>query len=264
MKIYLVYSKSYENILRDAQVRILVNYASIGKKGQIEIPKGFPEVAVDSGGYQLQMNVQSTRLPSVDAYSLWLVTEVLPFHPEVKAYFNLDILGDGLQTLENQFRMENYGLKPIPIFHLGEGEEFLRYYWEHYEYIAVGGLVAGNSSKKELRILTSLLTQKYPGRKYHYFGIGITGTSVFREARPYSVDFSTWANPAIYGNEIALDSKQLLKEVPLPDEIKDRIRGKGADKELLYRYLRESVERIKSLEETIETIHDPEHQRIMF
>lgn len=264
MKIYLVFSASYANILREAKVRILVNYATLGRKGQIEIPRGFSEVLIDSGGYQLQVNVQSTRTPSVDAYSLWLVTEVLPNHPEVVGYFNLDILGDGVKTLENQFIMESYGLKPIPIWHLGEGEEYLEYYYQNYEYISVGGLVAGKSSKKELRMLTSLLTQKYPGRKYHFFGIGITGTSVFKEARPYSVDFSTWSNPARFGNEIALDPKQLLKEVSLPDEIKDRIRGKNYDKELLYQYLRESVERIKSLEETIESIHDPEYQKIMF
>ena len=156
----------------------------MGRKGKIEIPKGFSEVICDSGGYQLQVNVQSTRTPSVDAYSLWLVTEVLPYYPKIE-YFNLDILGDGLKTLENQLIMESYGLKPIPIWHLGEGEEYLNFYYQHYEYISVGGLVAGNSSKKELRMLTSLLTQKYPGRKYHYFGIGITGTSVFQEARPY-------------------------------------------------------------------------------
>ena len=262
MKIYFVYSKSYENLLREANCRILVNFASLGHKGRIEIPKNFCEIIVDSGGFQLQTNVQSTRNPSVDAYSLWLATEVLPYYPKIE-YFNLDILGDGLATLENQFKMESYGLKPIPIWHCGENEDYLKFYYEHYEYISVGGLVAGSSSKKELRILMSLLTQKYPDRKYHFFGIGITGTSVFREARPYSVDFSTWANPAIYGNEIVLDPKQLLREVPLPNEIKDKLRGKDADKKLLYQYLRESIERIKSLEETIESIHDPEHQIIM-
>ena len=114
MKIYFVYSKSYENLLREANCRILVNFASLGTKGKITIPKGFDDVICDSGGYQLQTNVKSTRAPSVNAYSLWLLTEALPNYPTLK-YFNLDILGDGMATLENQFAMERYGLKPIQI-----------------------------------------------------------------------------------------------------------------------------------------------------
>ena len=294
VKIFFVFSASYADILREEGVRILVNFATLGTKGKKEIPKGFPEVIVDSGGFQIQMGT-ATRMnspsrlaintkdkglvkgddmvwekqPEVDAYALWLQTEVLPYHPEVTGYFNLDILGDGLKTLENQFAMEKYGLKPIPVWHLGEGEEYLQFYWKNYEYISVGGLVAGSSSKKQLRELTALLHQKYPGRKYHYFGIGITGTSVFQEARPYSVDFSTWSNPGRFGNEIVVDEKQLLKEVSLPQEVKDRLKGdkktgRKPDYELMYKYLRESIERIKQLEYTIDSIHSDEHQRLMF
>jgi len=280
MRIYFVYSKSYEDLLREANVRILVNYATLGRKGQIDIPKGFSEILVDSGGYQLQVGVASRlyaeedltrkrkyKNPNIDAYALWLL-EVLPEHPEIVGYMNLDILGDGLATIENQFAMERYGLRPIPTWHLGEGEEYLDYYYQHYEYISVGGLVAGFASKKQLRGLTTLLNQKYPERKYHYFGIGITGTSVFQEARPYSVDFSTWSNPARFGNEIVVDEKQLLKEVSLPQEIKNRLKGdrktgRKPDNELLYKYLRESIERIKNLENTIESIHSDEKQLLM-
>lgn len=235
MKVYFVYSKSYEKLLREAECRILINFATLGTKGKIDIPKGFPEIIIDSGGYQLQVGV-ATRLyaegdvtgkkkfknPRIDTYAMWL-SDILPSHPEISGYFNLDILGDGMATLENQFAMEKYGIKPIPIWHLGEGEEYLDYYRNNYEYISVGGLIAGSASKKQLKQLTTLLNQKYPGPNYHYFGIGITGTSVFQEARPYSVDFSTWSNAARFGNQIVFDSKQVLKEESLPNEVREKM-----------------------------------------
>ncbi len=279
MKVYLVYSESYRSILDQIQANVLVNFATLNK-----FPNGFKDIIIDSGGYQLQMGTHSklsapmipvlnedtkhlikdkwiwVRKPTPDAYSRWLL-EVLPDHPEVKGYFNLDILGDGLATLQNQFRMESYGLRPIPVWHLGEDEEFLQYYYTHYDYIAVGGLISGSTSKKVLKQLTSLLAQKYPNMRYHYFGIGITGASVFQEMTPYSCDFSTWSNPARYGFGIKEDPKQIVKEYQLSKELRDRIRvdRKALDEELL-----KGAKLLVDLETKIESIRSNEKQIIMF
>lgn len=274
LKIYFVYSESYADILRDEGVRILVNFATL-RRG---IPNGFTDVLIDSGGYQLQVGT-GTRMtiekglietdkgwvwgtkPKPNAYSLWLTTEVLPKHPEVTGYFNLDILGDGLRTMENQFIMEEeFGLKPIPVWHLGESEDYLKFYHDNYEYIAVGGLVSGSTSKSQLRFLTSFLTQKYNRAKYHFFGIGLTGVSVFQEARPYSVDFSTWSTPARFGNEIVLDPVRILKEVMLPTEVRAQLR---TDRKLLESYLRKAVQIIKTMETSIDSIQASHKQLLM-
>jgi len=284
MKVFFVYSASYSDLLREADVRILINFATIGVRGERKIPVGFKDVIIDSGGYQLQVGTSlgiyspnrlveqdvrdlsyiGTRQiwkkkPDVNLYAMWLSME-LPKHPEVSGFFNLDILGDGIESMENQFKLEKLGVRPIPIWHLGEGEEYLEYYCRNYDYIGVGGLIAGSTSKGSLKKLVTLLNQKYKGPKYHFLGIGITGASVFMEARPYSVDFSTWSNPARFGSHIVTDPKQILKEVGLPKEIRDRMR---TDKGLTYKYLREAIALIKDMETSIEAVHTDTVQELM-
>ena len=317
-----MYSESYRDILKEAGVRILISYATTRRRRNIgeydsfyaKLPYGFNEILIDSSAYQLQMNVKTAMNINIHEYSTWLHT-ALEEHSEISGYFNLDILGDGLKTLDHQFRMEKeYGLKPIPVWHAGEEEHFLQFYYENYEYISVGGLVSASAGKQALRNLVGLLHQKYPNCKYHFFGIGITATSIFSEWRPYSVDFSTWSNAARFGSHIVIDPKQLLKEVALPLEIKKQmlkykikcpiddcgyedefsfemiahlVTQHKMDRDLakekvhkikknlksaeerqiaektVHRHLRESVEVFKTLEETIETIHSPNHQLLM-
>lgn len=316
MKIYLVYSHSYRNILREENVPILINYTYLKKSKDLsslaEIPKGFPSIIIDSGGYQLQVGVKAVREPRIAAYSFWLENEIIPRHKEVVGYMNLDILsmdvapkikvskeakkqesvvqigllGEDKEipneeekaetlertskekldswkrsaelTLKNQEYMEKQGLKPIPVWHAGEPEEYLDYYCSTHDYVAIGGLASlGTPGKSSVMKLMCFCTQKYPSIKFHLFGIGISGLLAFKSLRPYSIDFSTWGVPARYGHNLVEDDKQLLKEIRLPDEERKAIKR---DNDLEAMYLREAIRKIKMLD--LEKYNDP-YQKLL-
>ena len=270
MHIYFVLSRAYTEILREEQVPLLINYVYMRKLkdtsllAPIEVPGGFPEIIVDSGGYQIQVNVRAVRDAKVGAYGFWLQNEVIPKHPEVKMYMNLDIATVGVskkpikekidmykrsaeQTFENQQILEEkFGLHPLPVWHAGEPEDYLRDYCERYDYVAIGGVASsGSPTRNEMLKLLSFVMQKYPKTKFHLFGVGLSGLTAFRTHAPYSTDFSTWNVPARYGHNLIEDDKMLLKEIVLP--LKDRMAIKE-DLDLTHKYLRETIRKIKMLE----------------
>ena len=254
MKIYFVHSYNFEDILREKHVPIIVSYARLRR---LEVPKGFLEIMVDSGGYQLQRDT-GVRDIYLNAYAHWL-NYTLPIHPEIKYYFNLDIWQNGEQTLENQMKMEEKGLHPLPIWHSGTPIEFLNYYCTHYDYIAIGG-IANVRNKANLRSLCTWLFQTYPNTKFHLLGIGLSGIRTFKSFRPCSIDFSTWITPARFGHSIEPDEEDLLKEIVLSREIRDELRK---DKELERKYISEAIDRIKNLEIDVEDFNEP-YQKILF
>lgn len=274
MKIFFVYSPAYTKILKEEKVRILVNYAVIGKKGRIEIPSGFPEAIIDSGGYQLQMGTKTTRTSSIEAYSFWLNTEVVSKRPEVVGYMNLDIMNMDIlkypslseqytricrknseDTLKNQEYMESQGLHPIPVWHSGEPIEYLDLYCAKYDYVSIGGMISvGIIGKQSITDLLAFLVQKYPNTKFHLFGIGISGLMAFKQYRPYSVDFSTWSVPTRFGHSLIEDKKQLLKEVKLTDTERQDIKD---NKSLGFDYIRQTIQQIKKMEDDVNLFNEP-------
>ena len=242
MKIYFVYSVHYGNILQEENCRILISFANVKRiidtdqyYGFIpKIPENFSEVLIDSGGYQLQTGVRTSMNIGVPEYSRWL-TDALIKYPEIIGYMNLDIANDPIATMDNQFRMESEGLLPIPTWHDGEPKEFLDYYCDKYEWIAIGGLVSKrNLGKRYITNLCNWVQQEYPDSKFHFFGIGISGAMGYRQISPYSCDFSTWSTVSRYGHAIVNrktdpiyfkpgDGGQLIKEIQLPLEVRTRL-----------------------------------------
>lgn len=271
---YLVWSESYGDILREEKVPILINFATLKyevdvshpklgyKTAGIVIPEGFEKIIIDSGGYQLQSGADCNRLPDVHQYGMWLRDYVVGKRPEVKGYFNLDIFKDSVATMENQMILEDeYGLKPIPIYHMGDDYDIMDYYYDNYEYIAIGGIAFGMAKNKFIMPkIMSMLHQFYPGRKYHLFGVGLTSTYVFKEFSPYSVDFSTWSNPARFGMEMIIENG-VIRERFLSDEDRQRLRN---DKTFLRENLRRSAVTLKELGRLVTEIHEDEYQGLMF
>jgi len=118
-------------------------------------------------------------------------------------YANLDVLGDSDKTFQNQKIMEKAGLKPIPTFHQKEDYKYLRYYIEHYDYIALGGMVG--SPSVSLRIWLDDVFSKfvcdengYPKVKTHAFGLTSLG---FLLRYPwYSADSTSWIMTGSFGS----------------------------------------------------------------
>jgi len=120
--------------------------------------------------------------------------------------------------------------------------------------VSIGGLASkGVLSKKYLVNLLTWLTGRYQDNKFHMFGVGISGVDAYKQIRPYSCDFSTWSTVARFGNKIAIDKKQIIKEVGMPKEERQRLRD---DPEFLSSVTRESIQNIKYYEDTLNSMVD--------
>lgn len=123
---------------------------------------------------------------------------------------NNDFAAAAQETLENQLRLEEMGLSPIPVYHKGEPEEYLVRYLEKYDYICLGGLVSDSTLSNE--DFFEYVWGKYlanpdgtPKRKIHAFGMTSLKSMV---AYPwYSVDSSTWLIHSKHG-QIAVPVKR--------------------------------------------------------
>jgi hypothetical protein len=148
------------------------------------------------------------------AYSAWTqgvpidIQKYIEFIKEHQAmlgmYANLDVIGEGgkapsrdtaEKTLQNQHIMEEAGLSPMPCFHFGEPMEYLTYYVENYEYMALGGLAALTTDK--IRPFLDNCFGNYicgqdgmPRIKVH--GFAVTSHKLMMCYPWYSVDSTSW------------------------------------------------------------------------
>lgn len=121
----------------------------------------------------------------------------------INIYANLDVIGVGgkqpnkltaEKTLENQRILEAEGLSPIPCFHYGEPDEYLQYYVDNYDYIALG--VAGNAGKKLIpwldRCFLDFICDKNGMPKTKVHGFAVTSLVLMMRYPWYSVDSTSW------------------------------------------------------------------------
>lgn len=155
------------------------------------------------------------------AFSAWTqgveidIQEYIKFIKEhediLEVYANLDVIGlDGSQpnritaekTLENQKIMEKAGLSPLPCFHFGEPFEFLQYYVENYDYLALG--IAGNVGNKLVPWLDECFSNYICGEngmpKIKVHGFAITALNVMLRYPFYSVDSTSWVMTSRMGS----------------------------------------------------------------
>ena len=154
------------------------------------------------------------------AFSAWTqgleinIQEYIEFIKEhqdiIEVYANLDVIGlEGKQpckltaekTLENQKIMEAAGLNPLPCFHFGEPMEFLQYYVDNYDYLALG--VAGNTGMKLIPWLDICFRDYICGKdgipKVKVHGFAVTSLPVMTRYPWYSVDSTSWVQTGRMG-----------------------------------------------------------------
>lgn len=140
------------------------------------------------------------------AFSAWSqgkkidIQEYIKFIKEheglLEVYANLDVIGSAEKTWENQMIMEKAGLYPLPVFHYGEDEKWLkRILAKGYEYISLGGMVP--ISTGDLIHWLDYLFKTYlcdaegmPIVKVH--GFGLTSLRLMLRYPWMSVDSTSW------------------------------------------------------------------------
>ena len=143
-----------------------------------------------------------TEKPEYAAYRDSYIEFLLLNKEKIDHYSNLDVINNPELTYKNQRILEEAGLKPHPVYHLGTDVKWLKRYLDKYEYIAIGGLIP-NPTRVLIPILDEMfkkyLTDEkgFPRVKLH--GFACTSMPLMLRYPWYSVDSTTCRKLAMYG-----------------------------------------------------------------
>jgi hypothetical protein len=139
---------------------------------------------------------------------------------QCEIYAGLDVIGDGVKTLENTNIMMKQGLKPIHTFHKGEEVEWLYKSLElDLDYIAIGGMVGISTKKAEmfgwLDKVWKIIMERRPDIKVH--GFACTSYDFMTKYPWYSVDSTTWNVARKFGEGFDIRGKRKSKHKIMED-----------------------------------------------
>lgn len=169
---------------------------------------------------------------NIDEYILF-IKEHLKYW---SVYSNLDVIGDPEATYKNQKYMESKGLNPLPCFHYGTDEKYLRRYLKQgYQYIALGGMVP-ITTHNLIPWLDSLFLKYFTDTKgwplFNIHGFGISRVNIMIRYPWYSVDSTSWVATGRFGSIYVpkyMHKQYIYTEVPY----KIAISNKSTKKEKL-------------------------------
>jgi len=162
-----------------------------------------PDIFADSGGFSAM--TQGAQI-DVCKYGEW----VNKWGHLFTAYSNLDEIGNAIKTLENQNTLEQMGLSPLPVFHVGEDWGYLKNYVGKYQYIALGGMVPYMRYTKKI-MPWIIKAFKLAGDKSVFHGFGATSWEVIKDLPWYSVDSTTWMAGHRYGAQFVFAKGRLFQ-----------------------------------------------------
>jgi len=199
MRVYLAGVEGSSDIIKKIKPKnLLMSYYSLHNKSLEKIVNylGYNvNIFLDSGAFTAY-----TQKKVIDIHKY--IRYIKKYKKYIHLYANLDVIGDADKTKINQKIMENEQLKPLPTYHFGEPEEYLDYYLNNYNYIALGALVNDKRNKKRKTnlIKKSVLKAKKRNVKIHLFGI--TDAAIIKKYYDfiYSVDSTSWLSGSRFGN----------------------------------------------------------------
>lgn len=172
--------------------RLLVSYFYHRNKPLEEYEKklGYsPKFVMDSGAYSAWTKGKGIAL-----------TDYLECidrnRDKLEHYFSLDVIGDSKLSYWYWQIMREKGYDPIPVFHYGEDEKYLKKYIEQTDYIGLGGTVP-ISNKAEVADWARMITWQHPEKKFHL--LGSSSGKIIDTCDLESTDSSTWFMQAIMG-----------------------------------------------------------------
>jgi len=206
--VYFAGAESFQKVLGHVDYPfILSSYWMI--KERKDVAKVFKEVKgfklfLDSGAFSAFTKGAKINL-------LDYINFIKANKTHIHIYANLDVIGNHEATRANQVKMEEAGLNPLPVFHLGSPMKDFEEYCEKYDYVAIGGMVPYHSKRK---ILIPFLNHCFRIAKKHktkLHGFGMTDLNLVKAFPFFSVDSTSWKiggwRPALY----TFTSKKTLK-----------------------------------------------------
>lgn len=114
----------------------------------------------------------------------------------LEVYANLDVIGDAEATWKNQMIMEKAGLHPLPVYHYGEDEKWLKRILDKgYDYISLGGMVpisTGDLIHWLDYIFKTYICDEEGMPKVKVHGFGLTSLRLMLRYCWFSVDSTSW------------------------------------------------------------------------
>lgn len=150
------------------------------------------DVFIDSGAFSAE---NSGKEINIDDYCKYIIDT------GVTTYAGLDVIGNAAKTLENTNYMVNeYGLNPIPTFHMGSSLDDLQELLDgNYHYIALGGLVFSSNVVNHCDKVWDYILKNDPNLKVH--GFGLTNIELMKRYPWYSVDSSSFKSCKRFGRQ---------------------------------------------------------------
>lgn len=141
------------------------------------------------------------------AFSAYTLNKPIDIHEYCKfiidtgviTYAVLDVIGDAEATYKNvKFMEDEYGLNPIPVFHMGGSINELDRLLE-YNYIALGGLVSSSNIMNHCDKCWEYILKNKSDLKVH--GFGLTNIKMLKRYPWYSVDSSSFQSCKRFGRQ---------------------------------------------------------------
>lgn len=173
------------------------------------------DVFIDSGAFSAENSKKSIN---IDDYCKFLIAA------EVTLYAGLDVIGNAAKTRENnEYMAKEYGLKPIPTFHMGSRIDDLEKLMS-YPYIALGGMVFSSNVEKHCDAVWNYILKNNPKLRVH--GFGLTNVELMARYPWYSVDSSSFKSCKRFGRQNILWNGFNFKTFS-EDEYLDMLKNQG-------------------------------------
>ena len=160
----------------------------------------YPDVFADSGGFSAMTQGAAIQWQE---YAAWVKRWAHLFC----THANLDAIGDPAKTAQNQKHLEDAGLTPLPVFHVGSDFKHLEAYIDKYPYIALGGMVPHLRYTDRIMPWLVKCFKLAQGRSV-FHGFGATNWTVVKSLPWYSVDSSSWGSGFRFGQVPVFDAQR--------------------------------------------------------
>lgn len=165
---------------------------------------------LDSGAFTFMNNATNTDF---DEY----LTRYIKFINEnkIKYFFELDI--DNVVGYEKVKQMrrrleKETGKKCIPVWHKSRGLEEWHKLCKEYNYVAIGGIVTKEITKKDYPVLKQL-NKIAKGYETKVHGLGFTNKDAYKYGF-FLVDSTNWLSPSRFGGIMHFDGKKMITVQP--------------------------------------------------
>lgn len=224
MKVFLAGGESRAEIQADERnilkPNILESFYNVSPITEKYI-RCYNDYMLDSGAFtMLQGNAGKVDLQSyIDKFIAYINKH------KVKKYFELDI--DPIAGYPEVKKIRNYlfeqtGVQPIPVWHKSRGLAEFKKMCHDYSYVALGGYVIKEFSRKEIEQFPKLISYAHRhGAKIH--GLGFTSLKYLPLCHFDSVDSTAWVSGNRFGHVYKFNGKTMTKiDKPIGMRVKNK------------------------------------------